>query len=281
MVRVFSAIVVYLATAIALEGFPPAPHFTIYGDVRDQYGALLPADGSSVILYQGSKEILRRPLMDLDEAPFNYEIRMRIDMFRPSTTSYSSRAMRSGADYTLAVDIGGQHFAPLEMKTTHSVGSPAGRVRLDLTLGVDSEGDGMPDAWKEAQLFHAGYLPGPDGWDLSLIDRDGDFDGDGLSNWSEYVAGTYATDVDSYLKLEIKEVVDSVVHLEFYAIHGKSYSLQTSDDLETWLPTEFFIEDPQTTSTELQASISATTTGVMSIYAETATPAGFYRLTVR
>lgn len=270
-----------LLLVIPASAFPPAPHFTVFGDVRDQYGVLIPADGSSVILYQGSKEILRQPLVESETEPFNYEIRIRIDMFRPSTASYSSLALRAGADYTLAVNIGGQLFSPIEMKTTPSVGSPAGRVRLDLTLGVDSEGDGIPDAWKESQLFHAGYLPGPDGWDLSMIGRDGDFDGDGISNWKEYVAGTYATDATSYLKLEIKEVIGTFPHLEFYAIYGKTYSLESSVDMKTWTATEFAIENPETASMETQVSLSATTTGIMSIYPEATAPAAFYRLTVR
>lgn len=218
IIRAFLVGLTFFLATIALHGFPPAPHYTIYGDVRDQYGVLLPADGSSVILYQGSREVLRQPLVESPTAPFNYQIRMRIDMFRPSTTSYSSLALRAGAEYTLAVNIGGQLFSPIEMKTTPAVGSPAGRRRLDLTLGLDSDGDGIPDAWKESQLFHAGIQPGPDGWDLSLIDRDGDFDGDGISNWAEYIAGTYATDADSHLKLEIKEMIGSFAHLEFYAI---------------------------------------------------------------
>lgn len=265
----------------ALHAFPPAPHYTIYGDVRDQYGVLLPADGSSVILYQGSKEILRQPLVASETAPFNYQIRMRIDMFRPSTSSYSSLALKAGTDFSLAVNIGGQLFSPIEMNTTPAIGSPAGRRRLNLTLGIDSDGDGIPDAWKESQLYHAGILPGPDGWDLSLIDRDGDFDNDGMSNWQEYIAGTYATDSESYLALEIKEMIGTFPHLQFYAIYGKSYTLEVSEDLKTWRPKSFSIEIPETGDLELRSSLSATTTGVMSLYPDSTTSAAFYRLTVR
>jgi hypothetical protein len=242
---------------------------------------LIPANGSSVILYQGSKLVLTQPLVESETASYNYQIRMRIDMFRPATTSYSSLALRAGADYTLAVNIGGQLFSPIEMKTTPSVGAPAGRVRLDLTLGIDSEGDGIPDAWKESQLFHAGFLPGPDGWDLSLVGRNGDFDGDGVSNWDEYIAGTYATDANSYLKLEIKEVIGTFPHLEFYAIYGKTYSLESSFDLKTWTTTAFAIEKPEVATMATQISIRATTTGIMNIYPESVAPAAFYRLTVR
>lgn len=271
----------HFLAAPALQAFPPAPYYTIYGDVRDQYGMLLPATGSSVILYDGSKEIMRQQLSDTGTAPFNYQIRMRIDMFRPSTATYSSLALRSGADYSLAVNIGGQLFSPIEMRTKPAVGAPAGRRRLDLTLGVDSDGDGIPDAWKEAQLFHAGILPGPDGWDLSLISRDGDFNGDGISNWNHYIAGTYATVPNSFLKLEIKEMIGSFLHLQFYAIYGKIYTLEHSEDMENWVTTSFSVEVPGTEALEIRSSLSATSTGVMSLYPNSTNATGFYRLNVR
>ncbi|MCC5835206.1 MAG: hypothetical protein JJU20_10765 [Opitutales bacterium] len=284
-------IAIFLTAVSTLHAFPPAPYYTIFGDVRNQYGMLLPANGTSVILYEGSREVLRQPLVDSGTAPYNYQIRMRIDMFRPSTATYSSLALRSGTNYTLAVNIGGQLFSPIEMRTTPSVGSPADRRRLDLTLGIDSDGDGIPDAWKEAQLFHAGIEPGPDGWDLSLIDRDGDFNGDGISNWHHYIAGTYATIPGSFLKLEIINMVGSFPKLQFYAIYGKSYTLEHSEDLKNWQLTEFAMEDPvpvedpesmeEPASVEFQSSHKATNTGILSIYPEATTPATFYRIIVR
>jgi len=50
-------------------------------------------------------------------------------------------------------------------------------------------------------------MPGQNGWDLSLLTRDGDFDGDGISNWQEYIAGTFATDPTDYLSLRVTEAL--------------------------------------------------------------------------
>ena len=109
-------------------------------------------------------------------------------------------------------------------------------MRLDLTLGEDSDGDGIPDAWEFEQLYQAGTTPGPDGWDLSLTDRNGDLDGDGQSNHEEYLAGTSAADPSEMLRLEIKELRDAQPRLEFYGRATKTYTIEASSDMRTWLP---------------------------------------------
>lgn len=262
-----------------LHGFPPAPFYTIYGDVRNAYGELIPAEGAAVILYAGEKEILRQSLTAVADADYNYQVRLRIDMMR-TAGSYSSLALNPGAAYSVAVNVGGQLFYPLEIDAPRTVGAPAERRRLNLTLGTDDDGDGLPDAWEENQLYNAGYEPGPDGWDLSAISRDGDFDGDGMGNWAEFVAGAYATDYTSVLELEIREVLDDLVRLEFYAIYGKTYALEVSIDMARWAAAPFSINEadaPDATAAHLRSE----TTGVISVYTASNDDRVFYRLTVR
>src|SRR5262249_45471047 len=109
------------------------------------------------------------------------------------------------------------------------------RVRLDLNLGEDSDRDGLPDIWEQWQLFQAGHFPDDEGkWQISLITKDGDFDGDGQSNFTEYVAGTFAGDASEYFKLEIKEKLTDKVRFEFFAITGKTYTIERSTDNANW-----------------------------------------------
>jgi hypothetical protein len=268
--------------ALPLQAFPPAPYYTVYGDVRDQYGVLIPADGAAVIVYKGSKEIMRQSLVAAEGTNFNYQMRLRIDMLRSSTTAYSSVALASGTVYTLAVSIGSQLYYPIEMTTPPVIGSASVRRRLNLTLGVDSDGDGLPDAWEEAQLYHGGLFPGENGWDLSLIDKNGDFDKDGVSNGSEYIAGTYATDSSSVLSLSIKEKLATSARLEFYAFYGRSYTLESTTDLKTWTSTPFSLSDPaDPAAAAAQSSLTSTVTEVISIYAGAAAPTTYYRLIAR
>ncbi|MDP0499965.1 MAG: hypothetical protein Q7P63_07670 [Verrucomicrobiota bacterium JB022] len=262
-----------------VSAFPPAPYYTVFGDVRDEFGTLLHPEGASVILSAGGKEVLRQSLLDFDNRGFNYQVRLRIDLQRAGTTPYSSLALGIGTTYTLSVSIGGIVYLPIEMSTPPQTGNPAGRTRLNLTLGVDSDGDGLPDAWEEAQLFHAGIPAGEDGWDLSLLDAKGDFDRDGLSNYQEYVSGTYATDSESYLWLDIAEVLPESVRLDFYAFYGRIYVLQSSRDMENWTVVPLLTtdpeEDPEATP---NAFLRANSTGVTSLYVPHAEDGTFYRL---
>jgi hypothetical protein len=70
--------------------------------------------------------------------------------------------------------MNGLLFYPIEVNGNLTAGKGGESVRLDLNLGVDSDDDGLPDTWEEWQLYQAGYFPDENGWDLSLIDRDGD-----------------------------------------------------------------------------------------------------------
>ncbi len=272
-----------LLSAPLLHAFPPAPFHTIYGDVRDEQGVLIPASGAAVVMSQGGVQRMREQLTAVSGKDFNYQIRIRIDMNRSLTATYSSLVLSTASAYTLGVDIGGVIYQPIEIAATPpTVGSPASRVRLDLTLGVDSDGDGLPDAWEESQLYQAGYLPGENGWDLSLLDCDGDFDKDGLSNWLEYIAGTYATDATSTIALVIKEKLGENVRLETYAIYGKSYTIESSTDLQNWVALPFSMADPAGEAPAgFQSSLISTTTGITSLYAKGTETNTFYRLQIR
>jgi hypothetical protein len=203
-------------------------------------------------------------------------------MFRNGSAAYSSTALKTGTAYTIALSIGGQLFQPIEVTSTPpSVGAPADRRRLNLTLGIDSDNDGLPDAWEEAQLFHAGIIPSPEGWDLSLISRLGDFDGDGLSNWREYLAGTYATDAASHIRLEISGASEGHARFRFYALYGRTYGLESSTDNQTWIPVRFTGGTPADPAGNSSLSLTATATGPTEIFTTATTAVRFYRLTIR
>jgi len=226
------------------HGFPPAPFFTVYGMVRDENGQTLRVDGARVVFYKNGTEFLSETITETSELDQNYQIRMRMDMLRSGTQSYSSLANSTGTPLTLGIVLHDVVYYPIEMSTPRAVGKPGDRVRLDLTLGVDADGDGIPDAWEESQLYAGGHLPGANGWDLSLIGRDGDLDGDGISNWLEYIAGTYATDATDFLSMRITARFPRSLRLSFYSIYGKTYSLESSTDLKTWSPVSLYLSNP-------------------------------------
>jgi len=258
----------------AAHAFPPAPYYTIFGDVRDEFGNLVAAGGGAVVLSVNAREIARYPIAGVSGQDYNYQIRMRMDMSRLGTASYSSLALNTGATYTLAVDIGGVIYLPIEMSTPPSVGNAADRRRVNLTLGADSDHDGLPDAWEQMQLYMAGR--GLD--DLAAISPAADFDGDGLSNYQEYIAGTYAADATETFFLRVKSASATSVSVEFFTITGKIYSMERSSDLKVWSPVDFSVGAAAAAASHTAGGVGVTEASISKTAADTQV---FYRLKVR
>lgn len=269
-----------LSTALigAAHAFPPAPHYTLYGIVRDQVGQTLSAPEASVVIFKNDSMIGRTPITSRGAGDWNYDLNVPLDMMRTGTRLYSPDAVASQGVFSLAVEMNGVRFYPIEVDGGLTAGKGGERVRLDLTLGEDSDRDGLPDVWEQWQLFQAGHSTDENGWDISGIDRDGDFDQDGQSNWMEYLAGTFAGDPTEFLALEIREKSSDAVHLEFYGITSKAYSLQRSTDLKTWVRIPFALTRGGPTA----ETHHATSSGVVQAFAAAAdTPGAAYRLEVR
>ncbi len=262
----------------ALRAYPPAPNYTIYGLVRDQVGATLAVDGAEIILLKDNVEIGRAPIFKDLRLDSNYELSIRIDQTRAATRVYSTKAVAPQGIYSLKIVMNGQNFFPIEANNTLRVGNGGERVRLDLSLGVDANNDGLPDAWQEWVLYQAGRRPGTAGWDINLITKNGDFDGDGISNFLEYIAGTFAGDATERFELRLTAKTATSVGFEFYAITGKVYGIEESTDLKTWAPVAFATTANGSTANLYRSPGSGITSAFVAVQAG---PSRFYRLTVR
>ena len=90
---------------------------------------------------------------------------------------------------------------------------------------VDTDGDGMPDAY---ELVH-GFDPG-DPSDATI-----DSDGDGFTNAHEHLAGTDPRDPSSFLDLiDLVDLGNSGQRLRWSSVPGKSYRVLYTPDLTTW-----------------------------------------------
>ena len=233
--RTFLLLLTLLAVPCA-RAFPPAPHHTLYGLVRNEQGRPL-STGDAVILLNGPNGEVVRGYVDTNTASgINYTLRVPMDGNRTGQL-YSPTAMTVAAPFTIQVLIGSTSYLPIQMQgTLPTIGAIGGSTRLDLTLGIDSDGDGIPDAWERDMIDFD-----PDDGLNTLADvRPGDdFDGDGLSNLMEYLAGTYAFDRLDGINLALKEVANQVARLEFLAVSGHTYRIQSSTDGVTWLTQRF------------------------------------------
>ena len=234
-VRYLPALLTLLTLAtLATRAFPPAPHHLFFGLVRDEYGNPLNADQAEVILETDASVQVKTKIVPGLDPGVNYRLAVPMDAGITSDL-YKPTALRPTVPFKFKVKIGATVYLPIEMTADYSrMGRPGERTRLNLTLGEDSDGDGLPDAWERAMMAAPGL-------NMSLADfkPNSDLDRDGLSNLDEYLAGTYAFDPADGFSLKIAGYHGGSPALEFMGIRGRTYSILGSQDMVQWFPVAF------------------------------------------
>jgi hypothetical protein len=216
------------------KAFPPAPTFTINGVVRDSFGwALKASDVGTVVFKRNGLVIAEAPIDERGRASENFRTQLAMDT-NPAAP-YSELSQSAGVLFTIEVRFPTQTLLVTSINSSQrTVGQPAGSVFLDFTIGVDTDGDGIPDAWEFWQLSELGIGSGDPRWSLTTLGT-GDFDGDGLSDRNEYLAGTFAFLADDKLFLNIEGFeADGSARLRTLLVVDKSYRIEVSTDLLTW-----------------------------------------------
>jgi len=217
--------------------FPPLPHHTVYGLVRDEFGNPLISPGTELTLETLAGTAITTAVVPGLEAGVNYRIEVPVDAGL-SSDLYRPTAMRPTAPFRIRVKIAGRTYVPLEMKANMALlGQPAQSSRVDLTLGEDTDGDGLPDGWERSGIA-AGNL----GLTLEGLKPGDRLNGNSLSVLQAYLAGTYAWDPKDGFRLDIVEFSAADPVLEFMALRGRSYTISASNDLLTWKPMKFRVQ---------------------------------------
>lgn len=265
-------------SAITAAAFPPAPHHSIYGLVRNERGDPLTNEHARIIFTTEDGTRITGSIAPGREPGSNYRLKVPMDS-GATPDRYQPTALQPMAPFLIEVEFGNETYRPIQMQGGYaSLGDPAEETRLDLTLGLDSDGDGLPDAWKEMVIQGMGG-------DLSLEDvhPDGDLDGDGMTNFQEYIAGTYAWDSKDSLWMNIVEVREEMTVLDFLAIQGRTYAIEYSTDLKEWTPVRFRLPGSGS-PTALRADYFAPDVRILEaeVHADQLSDADvFYRLKVR
>jgi len=214
------------------HAYPPSPDHTFYGMVRNEWGDPIYVSGAKVFMLSTNGVGAAAPVAASTLPGINYRLIVPMDSARSlKADPTSSSRLRQSQPFQLKVQIGAITYLPIEMVLSRPIGEPAGNSRLDLTLGVDSDGDGLPDAWEIAN----GLNPNDPN------DADRDADSDGISNRNEYVAGTYAFDANDGFRLALVGQTNGNSTLEFFAASGRTYTIQSSPDLQQWTPVNFHV----------------------------------------
>lgn len=217
----------------ALQAFPPAPPHELYGTVRDALGHPI-SDGAEIILESGTDTRLRGFVLAQRDSDQNYRLPIPLDA-GTSGQRYTATALLPAAPFRLRVVVGGVSYLPLELKgDTARIGAPGGRTHLDLTLGADEDGNGLPDAWERAVADHLGKV-----WTPGMFDATAAYPGAGLSFRDVYVSGTYAMIPPEGFALEILARTETAPRLAFTALPGRTYRIESAERLGEWTSQEF------------------------------------------
>jgi hypothetical protein len=236
--RVRALVLGLLALALLLTGpalaYPPAPFHVIYGMARDQYGTPFTSASTRILLETPTGVQLSGSVCPGLAAGVNYQIDVPMDAgLTPDL--YQSSALVAAAPFKLYVVNGGTTNVPLQMTGSFSLlGQPGQRTRLDLTLGVDSNADGIPDAWEQAFLTAIGST-----LSLSSLNANSVLTSDGLTLWQEFLAGTYPFDPSEPFLVKVVSLNAGAPLLEFTTMTGRSYTVLGSSDLNQWTPLSF------------------------------------------
>jgi hypothetical protein len=264
-----------LLSAPRVFSYPPAPHHLIYGMVRDQYGNPIDSDTAEIIFETTAGALLKAKIQPGLEAGVNYKIAAPMDAGLTSDL-YAPTALRPTTPFRIRVKIGSVIYLPIEMAGNFAnLGRPGQKTLLNLTLGQDSDGDGLPDEWERALIAMMGHGT------LASVRANGDDDGDGMSNLDEYLAGTYAFDKADGLTLQLVASAPGKQTLEFAVVQGRNYAIMGSSNLQTWTPALFNF--PDATDGQQFGSYQAGDTRILRVEVSPSAEAGpmkFYKLII-
>jgi hypothetical protein len=213
----------------ANEGIPE-PDLILYGRVTSG-GALVTTGTLNWVLdYNGKSVAITVPLSPLPGGN-SYVMRVPVETAIPGIPVCSNALTLSSQTLpvTTTITLDGNPVGPAPPETGSFAFSVNQRGLIkSFHLGdanADSDNDGLDDAWEIAN-FDDGVN------DPLRYGVDDDPDGDGSSNFNEYIAGTIPVDPDSFLYVTmIPEGSADTFILQWPSVLGKTYAVQSSTNL--------------------------------------------------
>ena len=159
------------------------------------------------------------------------------------------------------------------------IGNPGDVKRLDVVLATDSDGDGVADEYLESIEYWMAQkgISGP-------YDASADYDGDGQTNYEEYLAGTNPCDAEdsfSICQMALEDGLDGYVAMRIPISPGRAYAVLHSPNLKdgSWTLASF-TKDESTESSSTYLITGTSELGYCTIFVKKDGSQHFYKVTV-
>ena len=250
-----------LFAALALTHNPiPLPSFAFAGRVTDYAHVGYDADQQVEVRVKAMDGTLLAKTLTGTSGKTGYNFAVDVPV---SDTPANGRVTPGTPVQIEFVDPDGVVFQGLVAAGDAVVGKPGEVKKLTVVLATDADHDGVADEYVDALAF----LMWKNG--KSTYEATADWDGDGVNNYNEYVAGTNPfdkTDKFSVRQMATDAGYENYFKFTFLANQGRSYSVNTTTDLEkkdSWQKTGF--KDAQGVD-QTHIRTGATETGYRTIY---------------
>ena len=263
------------AFTLSLSGvlaYPPAPHHIIEGIVRNELGNPLEGENLKIkVISDDGTTIVNSFVKSVIRPGVNYSLKIPMSS-NSGSKMFDTKSFYHRMNFNIVINIAGKEYIPIEMLGNfNSMGRPGGITQLDLTLGEDLDGDGLPDAWERS-------IADAYGLSINEILPGGDNDKDGLTNLQEYKSGNYAFDSEDGVVINNFIHNNDRIEFEFFSIIGRSYEIYESTDLKKWNLKKFKIDNLET---EKKVSFIARKSKIVKAYVIPTNNKSFYKIMVK
>lgn len=212
----------------------------------------------------------------------NYRLQVPLSLVESPTTAATNTVL------AFEVQTGNRLYTTASLFPTNLPSCPGGLTVCDVILGEDLDGNGIADAYET--LMNEDEIPYYRAMGLDIgptYDPEADYDGDGVSNRLEYLAGTdpfLKEDVFSIRSFEPSPVVEGAWVLTFFANRAHTYGTQTTEslDAEPFAQTTFApAAAPESRSPVLHTSKTDYGLTSVLVFPAAEQSAAFFRLTVQ